>query len=74
MRYQGGLSVVQTQYVCSPSSSHTTSSLYVTVVTAKRTIRAKYCLAADGARSFMRNTLNIGWEGTKPNMTWAVLD
>lgn len=56
------------------SFSHTTFPLSVTVETAKRTVRAKYCLAADGARSFMRNALNIGWEGTKPNMVWAVLD
>ncbi|KAH6616649.1 FAD binding domain-containing protein [Boeremia exigua] len=54
--------------------SHTTSPLSVTVQTAKRTVHAKYCLAADGARSFLRNKLNIGWEGTKPNMVWAVLD
>ena len=56
------------------SFSHTTSPLGVVVQTPKRTIRAKYCLAADGARSFMRNELGIGWEGTKPNMVWAVLD
>lgn len=56
------------------SFSHTTSPLSVTVRTAKRTVQAKYCLATDGARSFMRNQLNIGWEGTKPNMVWAVLD
>ncbi|KAJ8111438.1 hypothetical protein OPT61_g5975 [Boeremia exigua] len=56
------------------SFSHTTSPLSVTVQTAKRTVQAKYCLAADGARSFMRKELNIGWEGTKPNMVWAVLD
>ena len=56
------------------SFSHTTSPLNATVETAKRTLCAKYCLAADGARSFMRNALNIGWEGTKPNMVWAVLD
>ncbi|PVH97871.1 FAD/NAD(P)-binding domain-containing protein [Periconia macrospinosa] len=42
--------------------------------TANRTIKAKYCLAADGAKSFVRNELGIGWEGTKPNMVWAVLD
>ncbi|KAF2997563.1 hypothetical protein E8E13_001310 [Curvularia kusanoi] len=56
------------------SFSHTTSPLGVTVQTAKRTVHAKYCLAADGARSYMRNELGIGWEGTKPNMVWAVLD
>ncbi|KAJ4338997.1 hypothetical protein N0V95_007890 [Ascochyta clinopodiicola] len=56
------------------SFSHTTSPTSVTVHTAKRTVQAKYCLAADGARSFMRRELGIGWEGTKPNMVWAVLD
>ncbi|KAJ4310618.1 hypothetical protein N0V94_008347 [Neodidymelliopsis sp. IMI 364377] len=56
------------------SFSHTTSPPSVTVHTAKRTVKATYCLAADGARSFMRNELGIGWEGTKPNMVWAVLD
>jgi 2-polyprenyl-6-methoxyphenol hydroxylase-like FAD-dependent oxidoreductase len=56
------------------SFSHTTSPPSVTVHTAKRTVNAKYCLAADGARSFVRNELGIGWEGTKPNMVWAVLD
>lgn len=56
------------------SFSHTTSPIGVTVQTAKRRIQAKYCLAADGARSFTRNELNVGWEGTKPNMVWAVLD
>ncbi|KAL1594145.1 hypothetical protein SLS59_008979 [Nothophoma quercina] len=56
------------------SFSHATSPSTVTVQTAKRTVQARFCLAADGARSFMRNALNIGWEGTKPNMVWAVLD
>lgn len=56
------------------SFSHTTAPMSVTVQTAKRTVQAKFCIAADGARSFMRKALNIGWEGTKPNMVWAVLD
>lgn len=54
--------------------SHTISESAVTVKTAKRSIRAKYCIAADGARSFVRNSLEIGWEGTKPNMVWTVMD
>lgn len=54
--------------------SHTASPSTVTVKTAKRAIRAKYCIAADGARSFMRKALDIGWEGTKPNMVWTVMD
>ncbi|KAL1641858.1 hypothetical protein SLS61_009965 [Didymella pomorum] len=56
------------------SFSHSTSSVSITVRTAKRTVEGKFCLAADGARSFVRSQLNIGWEGTKPNMVWAVLD
>ncbi|CAI9633449.1 unnamed protein product [Alternaria burnsii] len=56
------------------SLSHSITPLQATVQTAKRTIKARYCLASDGARSFMRGELGIGWEGTKPNMVWAVLD
>lgn len=56
------------------SFSSSASTQGVTVRTPKRLIKARYCLAADGARSFMRNELGIGWEGTKPNMIWAVLD
>ncbi|KAG9195153.1 hypothetical protein G6011_273 [Alternaria panax] len=56
------------------SFSHSIAPLGVTVQTPKRTIKAKYCLASDGARSFMRGELGIGWEGDKPNMVWAVLD
>lgn len=54
--------------------THTTSPSNAIVKTAKRTVRGKYCIAADGARSFMRTALNIGWEGTKPNMVWTVMD
>lgn len=39
-----------------------------------RTIYAKYAVGADGARSTVRNTLGIGFEGTKPEMLWAVVD
>ncbi|KAJ3525003.1 hypothetical protein NM208_g11828 [Fusarium decemcellulare] len=38
------------------------------------TFHAKYCVAADGARSMVRQSLNIGFHGTKPEMTWAVMD
>jgi 2-polyprenyl-6-methoxyphenol hydroxylase-like FAD-dependent oxidoreductase len=37
-------------------------------------IRSKYAVGADGARSFVRKTLGISFTGTKPEMTWAVLD
>lgn len=56
------------------SFSHSLAPLGATVETPKRMIKAKYCLAADGARSFIRGELGIDWEGTKPNMVWAVLD
>ncbi|KAF5019126.1 hypothetical protein F66182_8895 [Fusarium sp. NRRL 66182] len=35
---------------------------------------AKYCVAADGARSMVRQNLHIGFRGTKPEMTWVVMD
>ncbi|KAA8649277.1 hypothetical protein EYZ11_007957 [Aspergillus tanneri] len=38
------------------------------------TFVGKYLVAADGARSFVRSTLNIPFTGTKPEMVWAVLD
>lgn len=47
----------------------------VTVTTSKgRTIRSKYAVGADGARSTVRNALDISFTGTKPEMIWAVLD
>ncbi|KAK8085440.1 hypothetical protein PG997_006711 [Apiospora hydei] len=47
----------------------------VTVTTeAGRTTRAKYAIGADGARSSVRQGLGIGFQGTKPEMIWAVLD
>ncbi|KAF2640981.1 FAD/NAD(P)-binding domain-containing protein [Massarina eburnea CBS 473.64] len=58
----------------SHSSGENGQPVEVTVKTATRTVKAKFCLAADGAKSFVRSELGIGWEGTKPNMVWAVLD
>lgn len=40
----------------------------------ERTVHAKYAVGADGARSTIRNVLGIGFEGTKPEMLWAVVD
>lgn len=37
-------------------------------------VTSKYVVGADGARSFVRNAMDIPFEGTKPNMIWAVLD
>jgi phenol 2-monooxygenase (NADPH) len=39
-----------------------------------RTVHGKYAIAADGARSMIRNSLGISFTGTKPEMVWAVLD
>lgn len=39
-----------------------------------RRVRSKYVVGADGARSFTRSALGISFSGTKPEMTWAVLD
>jgi len=39
-----------------------------------RSVRAAYAFAADGARSTVRSALGISFEGTKPEMVWAVLD
>ena len=39
-----------------------------------RTVRCKYAIAADGARSTIRSALGIDFTGTKPEMAWAVLD
>lgn len=48
---------------------------FVTVTTSSgRKVSSKYVVGADGARSFVRNTLGISFTGTKPEMTWAVLD
>ncbi|KAK6225520.1 FAD monooxygenase [Colletotrichum tabaci] len=47
----------------------------VVVSTSKgRTIRSRYAVGADGARSTVRNSLGISFTGTKPEMVWAVLD
>ncbi|KAF6842779.1 FAD monooxygenase [Colletotrichum musicola] len=62
------------------SYSETVSSIAeddsgVVVTTTKgRTIRSKYAVGADGARSTVRNALGISFTGTKPEMVWAVLD
>lgn len=37
-------------------------------------IRSRYVVGADGARSTVRTALGINFTGTKPEMTWAVLD
>ncbi|KAK1246166.1 hypothetical protein MKX07_005235 [Trichoderma sp. CBMAI-0711] len=48
---------------------------FVEVVTKSgRTVRAKYALGADGARSTVRAAIGATFTGTKPEMLWAVLD
>ncbi|ODA80875.1 hypothetical protein RJ55_03835 [Drechmeria coniospora] len=39
-----------------------------------RTVRSKYAVGADGARSFVRKATGATFTGTKPEMLWAVLD
>jgi phenol 2-monooxygenase (NADPH) len=39
-----------------------------------RVVMSKYAIGSDGSKSFVRNRLQIPFEGAKPNMTWAVLD
>ncbi|KAM0277091.1 hypothetical protein ACHAQH_006099 [Verticillium albo-atrum] len=39
-----------------------------------RKVRSRYAVGADGARSTVRTALGINFTGTKPEMTWAVLD
>lgn len=47
----------------------------VTVSTVSgRTIQAIYAIGADGARSTIRKSIGATFEGTKPEMLWAVLD
>ncbi|KAH6674038.1 FAD monooxygenase [Plectosphaerella plurivora] len=47
----------------------------VTVKTDRgRTIHSRYVVGADGARSSVRSAMKIDFTGTKPEMTWAVLD
>ncbi|KAK6848811.1 hypothetical protein PG995_012644 [Apiospora arundinis] len=47
----------------------------VTVTTdAGRTTHAQFAIGADGAKSTVRQALGIGFQGTKPEMIWAVLD
>ena len=39
-----------------------------------KTIQSKYVIGADGARSFIREKMEISFEVTRPQMVWAVLD
>jgi phenol 2-monooxygenase len=47
---------------------------YVRTTFAGKVIVSRYAVGADGAKSLVRNTLNIPFEGDKPNMVWHVLD
>lgn len=55
------------------SVRETDSGVDVTTVSGN-VVHATYCVAADGARSMVRQSLGIPFTGTKPEMTWAVLD
>ncbi|KZT68041.1 hypothetical protein DAEQUDRAFT_712462 [Daedalea quercina L-15889] len=43
-------------------------------VKGKRAIRAKYILACDGARSWVRKAVNIALEGETTDLVWGVID
>ena len=58
----------------SSSSSNSSSPLVKVTTDSGEEITAKYALGADGARSTVRNALDISFAGTKPEMLWAVLD
>lgn len=55
------------------SISESPDGVHVVTQTGRR-VHAAYALAADGARSTVRSALGIPFEGTKPEMVWAVLD
>ena len=38
------------------------------------TVRSRYVIGADGSRSFVRETFNIGFHIQRPEITWAVVD
>lgn len=51
------------------------SNEFVEIVTKSgRTIRSKYALGSDGARSTVRSAIGATFTGSKPEMLWAVLD
>lgn len=58
----------------SPATLIEETDSYVIVKSGDTEVRAKYLIAADGAKSFIRNALQIGFTGEKPEMVWAVLD
>lgn len=55
------------------SVRETSTGVDVTAVSG-RIVHSTYCVASDGARSMVRQSLGIPFTGTKPEMTWAVLD
>lgn len=61
------------QYKC-PLESLSETENGATITLDNVTIESKYVIGADGARSKVRQSLNIEFEGTKPEMVWAVLD
>ncbi|GKU22323.1 unnamed protein product [Fusarium langsethiae] len=71
MRNRLGDSVSYNEHVISVAEDDES----ITVMTSSgRKVCSKYVVGADGARSFVRNALGISFTGTKPEMTWAVLD
>lgn len=65
--------VIYNETVSSIVENNKDGEVLVTTASGRR-VRAKYGIAADGARSSTRAALDISFTGTKPEMTWAVLD
>lgn len=51
-----------------------TSNGCVTKLAGGEEIQSKYVIGADGSRSFVREKFQVGFEITRPQIVWAVLD
>jgi 2-polyprenyl-6-methoxyphenol hydroxylase-like FAD-dependent oxidoreductase len=51
-----------------------TSHGCITKLSDDRVVKSKYIIGADGAHSFVRKHFDIGYEITRPEITWAVID
>lgn len=71
MSHELGSLVSYNEHVTSISESR--DGVHVVTQSGRR-VHAAYAFAADGARSTVRSALGIPFEGTKPEMLWAVLD
>ncbi len=45
-----------------------------TTLSTGETVKSKFVIGADGSRSFVRELLGVGFEVTRPQIVWAVVD